>query len=129
MLRKKTFLKLFVITKCSHNTFVKRMLNALMIRSRVFILLITPFCYLHRLSSQGEQKSPKEGELEFPKELTEGWSTMDVCSDCKKFITDIICSSKRSLSMANSRSRLKRKTQSFYRARDYRPSERTIKEV
>ncbi|XP_062866433.1 protein spire homolog 1 isoform X2 [Trichomycterus rosablanca] len=86
-----------------------------------------------RLSNHSQQKPFKDGELEFPKELTEGWNTMDVCTDCKKFITDIICSSKRSSSMASSRARLKRKTQSFYmsssRTRDYRPSERTIKEV
>ncbi|TRY88604.1 hypothetical protein DNTS_029998, partial [Danionella cerebrum] len=46
-------------------------------------------------------------------ELTEDWSTMEVCVDCKRFISDIIASGKHSLSLANKRARLKRKTQSF----------------
>ncbi|KAI1894170.1 hypothetical protein AGOR_G00113060 [Albula goreensis] len=83
-----------------------------------------------RLSKHGE-RSRDEGEL--PRELTEDWSTMEVCVDCKKFISEIISSSKRSLSLATKRARLKRKTQSFYmsspKAAEYRPSERTIKEV
>uniref|UniRef100_A0A3B3XPR2 KIND domain-containing protein n=1 Tax=Poecilia mexicana TaxID=48701 RepID=A0A3B3XPR2_9TELE len=70
-------------------------------------------------------------ELELPPELTEDWATMEVCVDCKKFISDIIASSKHSLSLATKRARLKRKTQSFYMsspkgAEGYRPSERTI---
>ncbi|XP_053493619.1 protein spire homolog 1 isoform X2 [Ictalurus furcatus] len=85
-----------------------------------------------RLSKYGEYTTSKD-EVELPKEMTEDWSTMEVCVDCKKFIHDIICSSKRSLSVASTRSRLKRKTQSFYRSpsrsRDFRPSERTINEV
>ncbi|XP_026797981.2 protein spire homolog 1 isoform X2 [Pangasianodon hypophthalmus] len=85
-----------------------------------------------RPSKLGEYTTSRD-EVELPKELTEDWSTMDVCVDCKKFINDIICSSKRSLSVASTRSCLKRKTQSFYmspsRSRDFRPSERTIKEV
>ncbi|KAL0171197.1 hypothetical protein M9458_031508, partial [Cirrhinus mrigala] len=72
-------------------------------------------------------------EMELPKELMEDWNTMEVCVDCKKFITDIIASSKHSLSLANKRARLKRKTQSFIMASEkgaeYRPSERTINEV
>ncbi|XP_041097812.1 protein spire homolog 1 [Polyodon spathula] len=72
-------------------------------------------------------------DLELPKELTEDWSTMEVCVDCKMFISEIICSSKRSLVLATKRARLKRKTRSFYVSSpgtsDYRPSERTIKEV
>ncbi|MBN3305398.1 SPIR1 protein, partial [Amia calva] len=93
---------------------------------------------LHRTVSRGQtfllvghQKSKEEVEL--PKELTEDWSAMEVCVDCKKFISEIISSSKRSLSLATKRARLKRKTQSFYmsspNAAEYRPSERTIKEV
>ena len=59
---------------------------------------------------------------------------MEVCVDCKKFISEIISSSKRSLTVATKRARLKRKTQSFRvsssaSARDYRPTERTINEV
>nr|XP_023669841.1 protein spire homolog 1-like isoform X4 [Paramormyrops kingsleyae] len=73
------------------------------------------------------------GEVALPEELTEDWSTMEVCIDCKKFISDIISSSKRSLSLATRRARLKRKTKSFYMSSpntsEYRPSERTIKEV
>ncbi|XP_068093236.1 protein spire homolog 1 isoform X2 [Hyperolius riggenbachi] len=72
-------------------------------------------------------------ELQFPKELMEDWSTMEVCVDCKKFISDIISSSRRSLTLANKRARLKRKTQSFYLSStgksDYRPTERTINEI
>ncbi|XP_060760734.1 protein spire homolog 1 isoform X2 [Neoarius graeffei] len=85
-----------------------------------------------RPSKHGEYTTSRD-EVEFPKEMTEGWSTMEVCVDCKKFINDIICSSRRSLSTASTRSRMKRKTQSLYmspsRSRDFRPSERTIKEV
>ncbi|KAJ7991972.1 hypothetical protein DPEC_G00289390 [Dallia pectoralis] len=70
-------------------------------------------------------------ELDLPKELTEDWSSMEVCIDCKKFISEIISSSKRS--QATRRARLKRKTQSFYMSspntNEYRPSERTINEV
>uniref|UniRef100_A0A8C9T8Z2 Spire-type actin nucleation factor 1a n=1 Tax=Scleropages formosus TaxID=113540 RepID=A0A8C9T8Z2_SCLFO len=84
-----------------------------------------------RLSRHGSRSS--RDELELPKELTEDWSTMEVCVDCKKFISEIISSSKHSLSLATKRTRLKRKTHSLYvsspRALDYRPSERTISEV
>ncbi|KAK0138584.1 Protein spire 1 [Merluccius polli] len=82
-------------------------------------------------------KHSKEGrsqdEPELPRELTEDWATMEVCVDCKKFITEIISSSKRSLSVATKRARLNRKTQSFYlssaKSTDFRPTERTINEV
>ncbi|XP_066530368.1 protein spire homolog 1 isoform X2 [Hoplias malabaricus] len=87
---------------------------------------------ISRLSKHGEHSSSKD-EVELPKELTEDWSTMEVCMDCRKFINDIISSSKRNLSLATKRARLKRKTQSFYispsNSRDFRPSERTIKEM
>uniref|UniRef100_A0A3Q2EJJ0 Spire-type actin nucleation factor 1b n=1 Tax=Cyprinodon variegatus TaxID=28743 RepID=A0A3Q2EJJ0_CYPVA len=88
-------------------------------------------CYC-RLSKHGSLKSHEE--LELPPELTEDWATMEVCVDCKKFISDIIASSKHSLSLATKRARLKRKTQSFYMsspkgAESYRPSERTINEI
>lgn len=63
----------------------------------------------------------------------EDWSTMEVCVDCKKFISEIISSSRRSLVLANKRARLKRKTQSFYMSSagpsEYCPSERTINEI
>uniref|UniRef100_H3AG69 Spire type actin nucleation factor 1 n=1 Tax=Latimeria chalumnae TaxID=7897 RepID=H3AG69_LATCH len=84
-----------------------------------------------RTSSQ-PMKTPEE-ELQFPKELMEDWNTMIVCVDCKKFISEIISSSRRTLVLANKRARLKRKTQSFYMSSpstsDYRPSERTINEI
>ncbi|KAM4797675.1 LOW QUALITY PROTEIN: protein spire homolog 1-like [Urocitellus parryii] len=68
-----------------------------------------------------------------PKELMEDWSTMEVCVDCKKFISEIVSSSLRSLVLANKRARLKRKTQSFYVSSpgpsEYCPSERTISEI
>ncbi|XP_047455239.1 protein spire homolog 1-like isoform X2 [Mugil cephalus] len=87
---------------------------------------------MSKLSKHGSLKSHEE--LELPSELTEDWATMEVCVDCKKFISDIIASSKHSLSLATKRARLKRKTQSFYLSspkgrEEYRPSERTINEI
>uniref|UniRef100_A0A667WLA4 Spire-type actin nucleation factor 1a n=1 Tax=Myripristis murdjan TaxID=586833 RepID=A0A667WLA4_9TELE len=71
--------------------------------------------------------------LQLPKEMTEDWASMEVCVDCKKFITEIISSSKRSLSVATKRARLNRKTQSFYMSTsssvNFRPMDRTINEV
>ncbi|XP_010779578.1 protein spire homolog 1-like, partial [Notothenia coriiceps] len=67
---------------------------------------------ISKLSKHGSLKSHEE--LELPSKLTEDWATMEVCVDCIKFITDIIASSKHSLSLATKRARLKRKTQSFY---------------
>ncbi|AWP21682.1 putative protein spire -like 1 [Scophthalmus maximus] len=91
---------------------------------------------LRRLSKHGSSSSrdgPSLDEPELPKELTEDWVTMEVCVDCKKFIIEIICSSKRSLCVASKRARLNRKTQSFYMSSsssiNFRPSERTINEV
>ncbi|XP_071356074.1 protein spire homolog 1 isoform X3 [Trachinotus anak] len=91
---------------------------------------------VYKLSKHGSSSS-KDGlsqdEPELPKELTEDWVTMEVCVDCKKFITEIISSSKRSLCVATKRARLNRKTQSFYMSSsnsvNFRPSERTINEV
>ncbi|KAF3691548.1 Protein spire -like protein 1 [Channa argus] len=85
-----------------------------------------------KLSKHGSLKSHEE--LELPPELTEDWATMEVCVDCKKFISDIIASSKHSLSLATKRARLKRKTQSLYLSspkgrESYRPTERTINEI
>ncbi|KAM6277370.1 protein spire homolog 1 isoform 3-T3 [Spheniscus humboldti] len=86
---------------------------------------------MSRLTSMS--KSVDKSHEEFPKELMEDWSTMEVCVDCKKFISEIINSSRRSLSLANKRARLKRKTQSFYMSSpgtsEYCPSERTINEI
>ncbi|XP_029361050.1 protein spire homolog 1 isoform X3 [Echeneis naucrates] len=87
---------------------------------------------MSKFSKHGSLKSHEE--LELPPELTEDWASMEVCVDCKKFISDIIASSKHSLSLATKRARLKRKTQSFYLSspkgrEDYRPSERTINEI
>ncbi|XP_030013747.1 protein spire homolog 1 isoform X2 [Sphaeramia orbicularis] len=87
---------------------------------------------MSKFSKHGSLKSHEE--LELPSELTEDWASMEVCVDCKKFISDIIASSKHSLSLATKRARLKRKTQSFYLSspkgrEDYRPSERTINEI
>ncbi|XP_071240168.1 protein spire homolog 1-like isoform X5 [Salvelinus alpinus] len=89
---------------------------------------------MSKLSKHGSlEKSQSRDEVELPAELTQDWSTMEVCVDCKKFIHDIISSSKHSLSLATKRARLKRKTQSFYmsspKGADYRPSERTINEI
>ncbi|KAM7384244.1 hypothetical protein PAMA_011541 [Pampus argenteus] len=92
---------------------------------------------VYKLSKHSSSSSSKEGrsqdEPELPKEMTEDWVTMEVCVDCKKFITEIISSSKRSLCVATKRARLNRKTQSFYMPSsssvNFRPCERTINEV
>ncbi|XP_051999656.1 protein spire homolog 1-like [Xyrauchen texanus] len=88
---------------------------------------------MSRLSKHTRQSSSSQEEMEFPKELTEDWNAMEVCVDCKKFISDIIASSKHSLSLANKRAHFKRKTQSFIvsseKGAEYRPSDRTIHEV
>ena len=89
--------------------------------------------FFSRLSSKSKSVDKSDEELQFPKELMEDWSTMEVCVDCKKFISEIINSSRHSLVLANKRARLKRKTQSFYVSSagpsEYCPSERTISEV
>uniref|UniRef100_A0A8C2ZKH2 Spire type actin nucleation factor 1 n=1 Tax=Cyclopterus lumpus TaxID=8103 RepID=A0A8C2ZKH2_CYCLU len=114
----------------STNTLPRERVGAMaqMISDSVHAELVLP-C---RFSKHGSLKSHEE--LELPSELTEDWATMEVCVDCKKFIFDIIASSKHSLSLATKRARLKRKTQSFYLSspkgrEEYRPSERTIKEI
>uniref|UniRef100_A0A3B4FX22 Protein spire homolog 1-like n=1 Tax=Pundamilia nyererei TaxID=303518 RepID=A0A3B4FX22_9CICH len=89
---------------------------------------------LFRLSKHSISKDGRsQDELELPKELTEDWVTMEVCVDCKKFITEIITSSRRSLCVATKRARLNRRTQSFYMSSsssvNFRPSERTINEL
>ncbi|XP_011479551.1 protein spire homolog 1 isoform X1 [Oryzias latipes] len=88
---------------------------------------------VYKFSKHGSKDGRSHDELQLPKELTEDWVTMEVCVDCKKFITDIITSSKRSLSMATKRARLNRKTQSFYMSSsssvNFKPMERTINEV
>lgn len=92
-----------------------------------------PLRSIARFSSKSKSVDKSDEELQFPKELMEDWSTMEVCVDCKKFISEIISSSRRSLVLANKRARLKRKTQSFYMSSpgptEYCPSERTINEV
>ncbi|XP_072008376.1 protein spire homolog 1 isoform X4 [Engystomops pustulosus] len=93
-----------------------------------------PLRSLPKLPSKSKSTDKSDDELQFPKELMEDWSTMEVCVDCKKFISDIISSSRRSLTLANKRARLKRKTQSFYLSStsgtsEFRPTERTINEI
>ncbi|KAI2586204.1 spire type actin nucleation factor 1 [Homo sapiens] len=92
-----------------------------------------PLRSIARFSSKSKSMDKSDEELQFPKELMEDWSTMEVCVDCKKFISEIISSSRRSLVLANKRARLKRKTQSFYMSSpgpsEYCPSERTISEI
>ncbi|XP_069906612.1 protein spire homolog 1 isoform X4 [Oryctolagus cuniculus] len=92
-----------------------------------------PLRSIARFSSKSKSVDRSDEELQFPKELMEDWSTMEVCVDCKKFISEIISSSRRSLVLANKRARLKRKTQSFYMSSpgpsEYCPSERTINEI
>uniref|UniRef100_A0A3Q2EIB0 Spire-type actin nucleation factor 1a n=1 Tax=Cyprinodon variegatus TaxID=28743 RepID=A0A3Q2EIB0_CYPVA len=86
-----------------------------------------------RLSKHSSREGQSIDDLELPKELTEDWVSMEVCVDCKKFITEIITSSKRSLCVASKRARLNRKTQSFYMASsksiNFQPGERPINEV
>ncbi|XP_016094978.1 protein spire homolog 1 isoform X3 [Sinocyclocheilus grahami] len=85
---------------------------------------------MSRSSKHGERSSSKD-ELELPEQFTEDWSSMEVCVDCKKFINDIISNSRRSLT--TKRARLHRRTRSVYMSNtsssNYKPSERTIKEV
>uniref|UniRef100_A0A8D1XYM8 KIND domain-containing protein n=2 Tax=Sus scrofa TaxID=9823 RepID=A0A8D1XYM8_PIG len=92
-----------------------------------------PLRSIARLSSKSKSVDKSDEDLQFPKELMEDWSAMEVCVDCKKFISEIISSSRHSLVLANKRARLKRKTQSFSMASagpsEYWPSERTISEV
>ncbi|XP_047382211.1 protein spire homolog 1 isoform X2 [Sciurus carolinensis] len=92
-----------------------------------------PLRSIARFSSKSKSVDRSDEELHFPKEFMEDWSTMEVCVDCKKFISEIISSSRRSLVLANKRARLKRKTQSFYVSSpgpsEYCPSERTISEI
>uniref|UniRef100_A0A673KR35 Protein spire homolog 1 n=1 Tax=Sinocyclocheilus rhinocerous TaxID=307959 RepID=A0A673KR35_9TELE len=84
----------------------------------------------HKSSKHGERSSSKDG-LELPEQFTEDWSSMEVCVDCKKFINDIISNSRRSLT--TKRARLHRRTRPVYMSNtsssNYKPSERTIKEV
>uniref|UniRef100_A0A3B3VBR7 Spire-type actin nucleation factor 1a n=1 Tax=Poecilia latipinna TaxID=48699 RepID=A0A3B3VBR7_9TELE len=86
-----------------------------------------------RLSKHSSRDGQSKDELDLPKELTEDWVAMEVCVDCKKFITEIICSSKRSLSVASKRARLNRKTQSFYmpssKSASFHPAEHPISEM
>uniref|UniRef100_A0A672HC51 Spire-type actin nucleation factor 1b n=1 Tax=Salarias fasciatus TaxID=181472 RepID=A0A672HC51_SALFA len=101
-------------------------------RERISLTQQSSTVFSFRFSKHGSLKSHEE--LELPSELTEDWASMEVCVDCKKFISDIIASSKHSLSLATKRARLKRKTQSFYMSspkgrEEYRPSERTINEI
>uniref|UniRef100_A0A286XG88 Spire type actin nucleation factor 1 n=1 Tax=Cavia porcellus TaxID=10141 RepID=A0A286XG88_CAVPO len=92
-----------------------------------------PLRSIARFSTRSRSADKADEELQFPKELTEDWSAMEVCVDCKKFISEIISSSRRSLVLANKRARLKRKTQSFYvsspSTAEYCPSERPISEI
>lgn len=99
----------------------------------VIMLDLLNILFYSRFSSKSKSVDKSDEELQFPKELMEDWSTMEVCVDCKKFISEIISSSRRSLVLANKRARLKRKTQSFYMSSpgpsEYCPSERTINEI
>lgn len=99
----------------------------------IIILDLLNILFYSRFSSKSKSVDKSDEELQFPKELMEDWSTMEVCVDCKKFISEIISSSRRSLVLANKRARLKRKTQSFYMSSagpsEYCPSERTINEI
>uniref|UniRef100_A0A8C5WJV4 Spire type actin nucleation factor 1 n=1 Tax=Leptobrachium leishanense TaxID=445787 RepID=A0A8C5WJV4_9ANUR len=92
-----------------------------------------PLKSLPKLPSKAKSTEKTDNEPLFPKELMEDWGTMEVCVDCKKFISEIINSSRRSLTLANKRARLKRRPQSFYVAStgssEFRPRERTINEI
>uniref|UniRef100_A0A671P4B3 Protein spire homolog 1 n=1 Tax=Sinocyclocheilus anshuiensis TaxID=1608454 RepID=A0A671P4B3_9TELE len=83
------------------------------------------------ISSKHAERSSSKDELELPEQFTEDWSSMEVCVDCKKFINDIISNSRRNLT--TKRARLHRRTHSVYMSNtsssNYKPSERTIKEV
>ncbi|XP_037119747.1 protein spire homolog 1 isoform X1 [Syngnathus acus] len=91
---------------------------------------------ISKFSKDGEDdvSPPPRDNLDLPKELTEDWASTEVCVDCKKFITEIISTSKHSLSAASKRARLHRQSRSFYGSSaasvDFRPSPRiTIHEA
>lgn len=119
------------ITWSFYNVIILESFQSSSLRADIHIYRL--FSISLRLSKQTRQSSSSQEEIELPKDLMEDWNTMEVCVDCKKFISDIIASGKHSLSLANKRARLKRKTQSFSMASEkgaeYRPSERTINEV
>ncbi|KAM4550200.1 protein spire homolog 1 isoform 2-T2 [Fundulus diaphanus] len=108
-------------------------LNNVKVQSESAVQMLTslPVCRLSKHSSSKDGQSPDD--LQLPKELTEDWATMEVCVECKKFITEIISSSRRSLSVASKRARLNRKTHSFYMASsksiNFPSAERPINEV
>ncbi|XP_054620399.1 protein spire homolog 1 isoform X2 [Dunckerocampus dactyliophorus] len=85
-----------------------------------------------KFSKSGKDEETRD-EPALPKELTEDWAAMEVCVDCKKFVTEIISSSKRSLCVATKRVRLDHQSQPFYMTSsssiNFRPSELTINEA
>uniref|UniRef100_A0A8C8VK28 Spire type actin nucleation factor 2 n=1 Tax=Pelusios castaneus TaxID=367368 RepID=A0A8C8VK28_9SAUR len=53
-------------------------------------------------------------EEEFPHIYAHGSVLKDICRDCSSFVTDVICSSRKSMDILNATSRKGRKTQSLY---------------
>nr|XP_048293492.1 protein spire homolog 2 isoform X2 [Myodes glareolus] len=53
-------------------------------------------------------------EEEFPHIYAHGCVLKDVCSDCTSFVTDVVCSSRKSVDVLNATPRRSRQTQSLY---------------
>lgn len=53
-------------------------------------------------------------EDEFPHMYAHGRVLKDVCSDCTRFVADVVCSSRRSVDALNATPRRARQTQSLY---------------
>lgn len=66
----------------------------------------------HPRSLQGLQGS--RVEMEFPHIYAQGCILKDVCSDCLRFVGDVVCSSRKSVDALNTTPRRARQTQSLY---------------
>lgn len=53
-------------------------------------------------------------EEEFPHIYAHGCVLKDVCSDCTSFVTDVLCSSRKSVDVLNATPKRSRQTQSLY---------------
>lgn len=53
-------------------------------------------------------------EEEFPHIYAHGCVLKDVCSDCTSFVTDVVCSSRKSVDVLNATPQRSRQTQSLY---------------
>lgn len=54
-------------------------------------------------------------EEEFPHIYAQGSVLRDVCSDCSSFVTDVVCSSRRSVAVLNAAPRRAARCESWYK--------------